>query len=79
MRKDFSIFKYFIVFSFNLLSLSYFFTFTDKKIFIEYISKPNPYSKFMREEFLSKKDQVTARSYKMVENINDKINSTYKI
>jgi hypothetical protein len=49
-RKDFSLTKYFMIFLFNIVTLNLFCLYVEKKLFLQYISKPNPYSKFMREE-----------------------------
>jgi hypothetical protein len=49
-RRTFNLSKYIGVMMFNLLSLNLFCLVLDKKIFFEQISRPLPYSKYMREE-----------------------------
>ena len=78
LRKDFSVFKYFIIYLFNILSITIIFTHTDKKLFIQYAGKPNPYAKFMRQEFLKNKNYVTEKSYLRIEKINNELDKKYK-
>lgn len=77
-RKDFSPSKYFILFAFNLLSVYIFFLHVDKVVFEEYVSKPNPYSKYMREEFLKHMDEISQSSYSKILRINNEIIKKYK-
>jgi hypothetical protein len=50
-RKNFTLSKYFGIFLFNILSLNLFCLCLEKNLFFEYISKPMPYSKYMRQEY----------------------------
>jgi hypothetical protein len=50
----------------------------DKIVFEEYVSKPNPYSKYMREEFLKHKDEISQLSYNRISRINNDIIKKYK-
>ena len=50
-RKNATLSKYMGILFFNLWAINYFFIVLEKKIFFDYISKPNPCSKFMREEY----------------------------
>jgi hypothetical protein len=78
LRADISFSKYVLILLFNILSLYVFYIHADKKIFMEYLKKPHPYSKYMREEFLKNKEKVTPSSYHRVQELDNKINSTYK-
>jgi hypothetical protein len=50
-RKNTTLSKYMGIIFFNIWAINFFFMVLEKKIFFEYISKPNPCSKFMREEY----------------------------
>ena len=50
----------------------------DKKIFEQYVKKPNPYAKFMREEFLQHKEEVSEASYNKIEKINENVLNNFK-
>lgn len=78
MRKQQSIAKYFYIILYDYMTLFILFFFLDKKVYFKYISQPNPYGKYMREEFLLNKDKVSERSYKIVEKIDREINNKYK-
>ena len=50
----------------------------DRKIFEQYIARPNPYAKFMREEFIKNKEKVSDRSYIVVKRIDEEVDRKYK-
>ncbi len=50
-RKNITLSKYMGIILFNILGINSFFMILEKKLFFEYISKPNPCSKYMREEY----------------------------
>jgi hypothetical protein len=62
MRKDNPIQKYLHITLINFFSTSTLFLILDKKIFYHYVKTPNPYAKFMREEFIKNEEQVSERS-----------------
>jgi hypothetical protein len=78
LRKDISLTKYFSFFMINFLSLYFVFVHVDNRIFLDYIKKPSPYGKYMREEFLKHKSEISESSFRRVYNINVKINKFYK-
>jgi hypothetical protein len=51
-RKNITLSKYMGIILFNLFGINYFCLVLEKKLFFEYISKPNPCSKYMREEYI---------------------------
>ena len=77
LRKDSSFLKYVTLFMFNFFSLFMLFAYTDKWIFFQYIKKPRPYAKFMREEFLKEKGNISEGSFNKVYKINKELNEVY--
>jgi hypothetical protein len=51
-RKNVTLSKYMGILLFNLFSINYVCLVLEKKLFFLYISKPNPCSKYMREEYI---------------------------
>ncbi len=77
-RKDFSTLKYFGIFCSNFFSMYFCYFVIDKKIFENYLKKVNPYSKFIREEFLKHKDEISEKSYKRVMEYDRKAKEYYE-
>ncbi len=77
-RKNFSTMKYFSLFCFNYFSLYICFLVMDKKVFENYLQKINPYSKFMREEFLKHKEEISEKSYLKIMEYNRKAKELYE-
>jgi hypothetical protein len=50
----------------------------DKKVFENYLQKINPYSKFMREEFLKHKEEISEKSYLKIMEYNRKAKELYE-
>jgi hypothetical protein len=51
-RKNVTLSKYMWIMLFNIYAINFFCIVLEKKLFFEYISKPNPCSKYMREEYI---------------------------
>lgn len=79
LRSYFGLSKYFILFTFNIFSLYVCFFQVDKVIFEQYISKPNPYAKFMREEYLKSDLEISKKSRNKVKSINKIMINKYLI
>lgn len=93
-RKQTPLFKITAMLFFNLFSIYIFFLHLDRKNFMNYIAKPNPYSSFMREEydyffnfyifnfpirFLKRKGLVSDYSYMQVDRIQKGIERDYHL
>jgi hypothetical protein len=77
-RKDFSFAKYLFIICFNIYSFNFFFLITEKKLFLQYISAPNPYRQFMLNEILNNKQRVTPHTLATVAKINKKVLTQYE-
>ena len=77
LRNYFGISKYFTLVVFNIFSLYICFFQIDKIIFEQYTSHPNPYAKFMREEYLKSELDISERSRKKIETINKSMINKY--